>query len=70
METDRQTLIDSLKASKGWTTGYAEAFVDTFVDRAAEAPRRKDDEKWSDRFNMLAHAKSPYGFDRYPYIKK
>jgi hypothetical protein len=35
----RQTLIDSLRASKGWTTGYAAAFVDDFA--AAPSPEPK-----------------------------
>lgn len=57
----RQTLIDSLKASKGWTTGYATAFVDTFGDQcASRAVTEKT--RWE---NLVRDKKD---FDRYPWL--
>jgi len=34
----RATLVNSLRASKSWMTGYAEAFVDAFQDHARTTP--------------------------------
>ena len=62
-QTDRQTLIDSLKASKGWTTAYAAAFVDTFGDACGRKALIEKENQWE----QLATKNK---FDRYPYLNK
>jgi len=42
----RQILVDSLKASKGWMTGYAEAFVDDCMQNPRPSVDSKDAARW------------------------
>jgi len=42
----RQILVNSLKASKGWMTGYAEAFVDDCMQNPRPSVDSRDARRW------------------------